>query len=164
MSVPELHTIHSPLNPPAPSGSEHWVGLHASARGLALARAAEAGRLLIVVTRDVRSRERLEDEIAFYRDPNGPPILTFPDWECLPYDRFSPHPDILSERLATLAALPHLTHGLVLTAAATLMHYLPPASHLLGHSFLLQVGDRLDIERFRERLVQAAYNAVGQVM
>ena len=164
MSVPELPTIHSPLNPPAPSGSEHWVGLHASARGLALARAAEAGRLLIVVTQDVRSRERLEDEIAFYRDPNGPPTLTFPDWECLPYDRFSPHPDILSERLATLATLPHLTHGLVLTAAATLMHYLPPASHLLGHSFVLRVGDKLDIERFRERLVQAAYNAVGQVM
>ncbi len=163
-STPEPDTSYSPLNPPTPSGHEHWVGLHASARGLALARAAEGGRLLVVITQDVRSRERLEDELAFYRDPGGPPILTFPDWECLPYDRFSPHPDIVSERLATLAALPHLAGGLVLTAAATLMHYLPPPSHLLGHSFLLRVGDRLDIDRFRERLVQAAYTAVGQVM
>ncbi len=140
------------------------MGLYGSACGLALARAACAGRLLVVVAQDVRSRERLEDELAFYRDPNGPPILTFPDWECLPYDRFSPHPDIVSERLATLATLPHLASGLVLTAADTLMHYLPPASHLLGHSFLLRTGDRLDIERFRERLVQGAYNAVGQVV
>ncbi len=163
-SAPESNAVYSPLNPPAPSGREHWVGLHASARGLALARLAESGRLLIVVTQDVRSRERLEDEIAFYRDPHDPPVLTFPDWECLPYDRFSPHPDIVSERLATLAALPHLAHGIVLTAAATLMHILPPSSHLLGHSFLLRIGDKLDIDRFRERLVQAAYHAVGQVM
>ncbi len=140
------------------------MGLRASARGLALARAAEGGRLLIVVTADVRSRERLENELRFYRDPAGPPLLTFPDWECLPYDRFSPHPDIISERLATLAALPHLASGVVLTAAATLMHFLPPAAHLLGQSFVLKVGDKLAIERFRERLIQAAYSAVGQVM
>jgi len=154
----------SPLKPPASSGPEHWVGLHAGARGLALARAAEGAQLLVVVTQDVRARERLEDELRFYLEPKGAPLLTFPDWECLPYDSFSPHPDIVSERLATLAALTHLQNGLVLVAAQTLMHYLPPATHLLGQSFLLKVGDRLDIDPFRERLVGAAYHAVGQVM
>lgn len=155
---------YSPLAPPVPSGHEQWWHLHGSARGLALAQAARADRLLIVVTPDVRHRERLEDELHFYLDAEGPPVLTFPDWECLPYDAFSPHPDIVSERLATLAVLPHLTRGLVLIAASTLMHYLPPASHLLGQSFVLKVGDRLEIDRFRERLVQAAYHPVGQVV
>ncbi len=163
-TTPTETRLYSPLAPPVPSGHEQWWHLHGSARGLALAQAARADRLLIVVTPDVRSRERLEDELHFYLDADGPPVLTFPDWECLPYDAFSPHPDIVSERLATLAVLPHLTRGLVLIAASTLMHFLPPASHLLGHSFVLKVGDRLEIDRFRERLVQAAYHSVGQVV
>ncbi|MHB8254244.1 MAG: transcription-repair coupling factor [Acidiferrobacter sp.] len=165
MTPPSPHNdgLYSPLAPPAFAEREHWLDLHASARGLALAQAACGDHLLIVITQDVRGRERLEDELHFYLDAKGPPILTFPDWECLPYDAFSPHPDIISERLATLAALPHLKAGLVLLAASTLMHYLPPAAHLLGHSFVLKVGDRLEIDRFRERLIQAAYHAVGQV-
>ncbi len=155
---------YSPAAPPNPSRHEHWRDLHAGARSLALAEAARRGHLLAVVTPDVRGRERLEDELRFYLGDKGPPVLTFPDWECLPYDAFSPHPDIVSSRLATLAALPHLTTGgIVLLAAPTLMHRLPPAAHLLGHSFLLHPGDRLDIEAFRERLVRAAYRAVGQV-
>ncbi|HUW97264.1 MAG TPA: transcription-repair coupling factor [Acidiferrobacter sp.] len=166
MTSPDPHSdgLYSPLAPPSSSGHEQWLGLHASARSLALAQAACAGRLLIVITQDVRTRERLEDELHFYLDAQSPPILTFPDWECLPYDAFSPHPDIISERLATLATLPHLTGGLVLLAASTLMHYLPPATHLLGHSFILKIGDRLAIDPFRERLIQAAYQAVGQVV
>ncbi|MDA8389539.1 MAG: transcription-repair coupling factor [Gammaproteobacteria bacterium] len=154
---------YSPAAPPHPSRHEHWCDLHAGARSLALAESARGGRLLVIVTPDVRGRERLEDELRFYLGANGPPVLTFPDWECLPYDAFSPHPDIVSGRLSTLAALPHLTRGVVLLAASTLMHRLPPGSHLLGHSFLLHAGDRLDIESFRERLVRGAYRAVGQV-
>ncbi|MDA8360557.1 MAG: transcription-repair coupling factor [Gammaproteobacteria bacterium] len=154
---------YSPSAPPNPSRHEQWSDLHAGARSLALAESARAGRLLVIVTPDVRGRERLEDELRFYLGANGPPVLTFPDWECLPYDAFSPHPDIISGRLSTLAALPHLTHGTVLLAASTLMHRLPPSDHLLGHSFLLHAGDRVDIGTFRERLVRGAYRAVGQV-
>lgn len=154
---------HSPLKPPTPQGHEHWRNLYGSARGLALAQAARAGRLLVVLTPDVRARERLQDEICFYLGTDGPPVLTFPDWECLPYDVFSPHPDIVSERLATLATISHLNSGIVLLAAATALHRLPPAAHLLGQSFVLKVNDKLNMDAFRERLVKAAYQAVGQV-
>lgn len=156
-------SLCSPLAPPLNSQRELWRGLHASARSLALARAAARGRLFVVITPDVRSRERFEDELQFYTAGAGPAVFTFPDWECLPYDAFSPHPDIVSTRLATLAALPHLTAGLVLLAAPTLMYRLPPAAHLLGQSFLLKAGDHLDPGIFRERLIRAAYSAVGQV-
>ncbi|MHB1565370.1 MAG: transcription-repair coupling factor [Acidiferrobacter sp.] len=156
-------SLCSPLAPPPNGQHELWRGLHASARSLALAQAAARGRLFVIITPDVRTRERFEDELRFYTATDGPAVLTFPDWECLPYDAFSPHPDIVSARLATLATLPHLTAGLVLLAAPTLMYRLPPPAHLLGQSFLLKSGDRLDIGAFRERLVRAAYSAVGQV-
>lgn len=106
--------------------------------------------------------QRIEDEIRFYAADM--PILPFPDWECLPYDVFSPHQDIISQRLETLYRLPQLTRGVVLASAATLLHRLPPPEYVSGHSFLLNVGDRLDIQKLREQLTRANYRNVSQVM
>jgi transcription-repair coupling factor (superfamily II helicase) len=137
-----------------------------SARGLALARVAEAhpGPLLIV-TRDARTAQQLAAEIGFYlSDPAGTPILPFPDWESLPYDAFSPHPDIVSERLYALYRLPELKRGIVLATVTTLQHRLAPRAYVSGFTLLLNAGQNLDLEAFRARLAEAGYRAVSQVM
>jgi transcription-repair coupling factor (superfamily II helicase) len=90
-------------------------------------------------------------------------VLALPDWEVLPYDVFSPHPDIVSERLQTLAALPDMTRGILLVTAETLALRLPPLAYVAGRSFSLQVGDTLALDAFRLRLTESGYASVGQV-
>ncbi len=118
---------------------------------------------LLVVTRDARSAQRLEEEIRFYA-PESLPVLPFPDWESLPYDAFSPHQDIISQRLLTLSQLPNLRHGVVLLSVSTLLHRLPPRDYVQAHSLVLDTGDRLDVESFRTQLQHSAYQAVTQVV
>ncbi|MHB1514572.1 MAG: transcription-repair coupling factor [Acidiferrobacteraceae bacterium] len=155
----------SPFAPPLPDAGTRlaWRGLEGSARGLALAQAARAhvGPLLIV-TADARHAQQLEEEIRFYGG-SGLSVLTFPDWESLPYDAFSPHHEIVSERLRALALLPTLTHGVVIASTSTLMHRLPPRQHLEAHSFSLAQGGRLDLNEFRNRLTRNGYETVSQV-
>lgn len=160
--------MNSPLNPllpAAPSEPVAWSGLYGSGRGLAIAAAAErhAGPLL-VIARNAQILQTLEEEIRFYAAGTDLPVLAFPDWECLPYDSVSPHPDITSQRLACLHALPRLARGLVLAQATTLLYRLPPVEHVMSHSLVLDTGTRLDLDRFREQMVLAAYQSVSQVM
>jgi transcription-repair coupling factor (superfamily II helicase) len=152
-----------PLLPNAAHRHVRWHQLYGSAPSLALAEAAAGARaLLLVVCADTRELERRAAEIAFFA--NGRlPVLYFADWEVLPYDRFSPHPDITSERLATLADLPAATRGVLLVAADTLLGRLPPAPYVLGRSFQLARGERLALEPLRTRLVESGYVAVSQV-
>ena len=86
-----------------------------------------------------------------------------PDWEVLPYDLFSPHPDIISERLAALAELPRLKSGVLLAAADTLGQRIAPRGYVDGRTFNLAVGDKLPIEPLRARLVESGYASVSQV-
>ena len=156
----------SPLAPGVPeTGSRTWwTSLHGSARGLAIARLvqqAEAPVLVIAV--DSRTAHRIESELAFYRDGETA-VLRFPDWETLPYDLFSPHQDLVSERLETLARLPSLHSGVLVTAVGTAMGRIPPRGFVDGHRFPIESGDRLDIETFRGRLDRAGYACVSQVM
>ena len=92
------------------------------------------------------------------------PLLRFPDWETLPYDPISPHQDIVSERLATLHALPGTERGVLVLSATTLMGRLPPRGFVEGNSLLLAVGDRLDLDAARGRLELGGYRCVSQVM
>jgi len=91
-------------------------------------------------------------------------VITLPDWETLPYDRFSPHPDSLSQRLAALHRLPSLANGIVVVAVSTLMQRLAPLSHIAGRSFKLHVGQRLDMEAEKRRLQASGYRNVPQVL
>jgi len=159
----------SPLTPewPRKPGQRFvWTHLPGSSRGLAIARTAEAhAGPLLVVTHDSRTAQQLEDELRFYLgDSKAIPLLPFPDWESLPYDAFSPHPDILSQRLEALYRLPELKRGIVLLAATTLAHRLAPRSYLAGHAFLFHTGDKLDIDSLRAKLTEAGYRSVAQVM
>ncbi len=151
-------------SPPAPAPQlTRWRQLYGSAASLALAEAAAAdtARPWLVVTSDSRELEQRRTELAFFAPDL--PLRVLPDSEVLPYDVFSPHPDITSERLATLAELPLLRRGLVLLTADVLLQRLPPRDYVDGRSFVFNVGDRLALDAFRTRLVEAGYASVGQV-
>ena len=92
------------------------------------------------------------------------PVLGFPDWETLPYDVFSPLPELVSERLATLCRLPTLRRGVLVVPVGTLLQRLAPRAYLDAHSLMLAVGDRLDVDATRRRLEQAGYQCVSQVI
>ena len=115
-----ISLLHPPL-PDAGSPRLRWHQLYGSAAALALAEAASADRRLYVLIADgARELERLTAELCFFAS-RSLPLLRLPDWEVLPYDLFSPHPDIISERLQTLYELPHARHGCLIVAADTLM-------------------------------------------
>ena len=154
------------LRPPIPDSGRpqvHWSGLPGSATALALAEAAATDdKPWLVIEPDSRSLERRRAELQFFA-PSGLRLLTLPDWEVLPYDVFSPHPDITSDRLLALAELPELQRGIVLVTVDTLLQRLAPRQYVSSRSFSLAVGERLALEAFRLRLTEAGYSAVSQV-
>ncbi len=149
--------------PVSAASSQPWPPLHPAAQALALARAAsDSGRLWVVVTPDARALDQLADALRFFLPPELP-LLRFPDWEVLPYDRFSPLPDLVSERLATLARLPALRAGILLVSIETLLQRLPPRQFVEARSFEVATGQSFGLEAARERLTQAGYASVAQV-
>jgi len=168
--------LHNPLLPPqvhdiAPestSGSRGhrtaWTGLKGSASGLAIARYADQYQgLILVITNDSAESYKLESEIRFYRSSDDLEVLVFPDWETLVYDPFSPHPDIISERLNTLSTLPTLSQGILIVPVRTLMQRLPPESFLGAHSLVLDKSQSFDIKSWRARFESAGYRHVETV-
>jgi transcription-repair coupling factor (superfamily II helicase) len=153
--------LHPPQ--PAPRSRQRWHQLYGAARSLALAEAIAAdSRPWLVIARDARELDQLRAELDFFLG-GARPMHALPDWEVLPYDVFSPHPDIISERLAALAELPRLSSAVLLAAADTLGQRLPPRGYVDGRTFNLAVGDRLAIEPLRARLVESGYASVSQV-
>ncbi len=141
-----------------------WGQLYGSATSLWLAEAARrASAPLLVIAADARHASRYEDELRFFCEP-GLYIESFPDWETLPYDLFSPHPDIVSQRLRMLAALPRLTKGIVIVDLETLLQRLAPHTYIDAHAFDLAAKQIVDIEAFRTRLAGAGYVASSQVI
>jgi transcription-repair coupling factor (superfamily II helicase) len=157
------------LQPPLPSagkGRLGWSGLHGAAAALAIVAAARKNPgPVLVITPDHEGAERLRQELLFFRGTDETlPVLGFPDWETLPYDNFSAHQDIISERLRTLYQLPTLSRGLLVLSFNSLMHKLPPRQYVGGSSLMLQTGARLDLETMRRNLVAAGYQSVESVM
>ena len=147
---------------PAASGKQHWGNLPGAALSLAIAEAASnAKRFTLLVTADSQSAERLQEELAFFAPEL--PVLHFPDWETLPYDLFSPHQDIVSQRISALYQLPELSHGVLVVPITTALHRLAPKRFLLGSSLVLDVGQKLDVEQMRLRLEAAGYRCVDTV-
>ena len=159
----------SPLQPeiPAAKGEQvHWERLPGCSKALAIMSAAQQrASLFLVVTADQNSAHLLMEELAFFNSSRPEPrLLLFPDWETLPYDRFSPYQDIVSRRLATLVELGNMASGILVVPVSTLMHRLLPADYLRAHSLLLRVGQTLKTEDFRRQLEQGGYRYVSQVM
>jgi transcription-repair coupling factor (superfamily II helicase) len=154
------------LRPPLPTPSQahwRWRGAHGSARALALAEAVSADtRPWVFIAADTRELDRLTAELHFFGG-SALEVLALPDWEVLPYDVFSPHPDIVSERLRTLSRLPLLERGILLLSADSLLTRLPPLNYVHARSFELQRGAPLALAPLRTRLIEAGYASVSQV-
>ncbi len=157
------HLLFSPPVPNSDAPLLTWSGLAGCADSLALANSIRAtNRLFVIVTVDTQTALRLEHELAFFLQGEQP-ILYFPDWETLPYDVFSPLPEITSERLKTLSSLAHVKRGALVVAISTLMHRLAPREHVLANSFSLKIGDQFNVELNRIKLESVGYQCVSQV-
>ena len=157
----ENHKANCPLNLPSIGDRQAWIAPD-FAWAFALAEAYSKARgPLLVVTPDSATAQRLEREIPFFA-PEAP-LHSLPDWETLPYDSFSPHDDIVSARLGTLASLPQLTDGLIIVPAQVLAQRLVPKDWLDGAAFQLSRGEKLDLEAFRLRLEKGGYRRVDTV-
>ena len=161
--------LRSVLDPPLPSRDGErllWGRLHGAAPALAIARAARAHPgLVLVLVEDVQSAALLRGALrTFLRSEPELPLLNLPDWETLPYDVFSPLPELVSERLLTLHRLPELARGILLVPVATAMQRLPPRDYVDGNTFVLAAGDRLDLDTTRRTLERSGYSCVSQVM
>ena len=144
-----------------------WGQLYGSSLSLAFAEyCQQTPGIKLCITPDNWYAKQLIDELQFYFKDHPQPqeILVFPDWETLPYDQFSPHQDIISERLTTLSRLPQLKTAIVISSVSTLMHKLCPPDFVQQHSLLLQCQQNLNIETFRQQLIQAGYYSVNTVL
>ena len=128
---------------------------------LAQARAAES-RVLAIVTAEPADAQRLADELPFFAP--GLRVAVFPDWETLPYDTFSPHQDLISERLAALWRLLQRDLDVVLLPASTALTRLAPPSFLAGTTFHFKQKTRLDEAGLKRQLTLAGYQHVSQVV
>jgi transcription-repair coupling factor (superfamily II helicase) len=158
-----LLTINLPKTP----GEQNSWG-ETSGLGIAMAICAAAAKApgpVLVITSDSLSAKRLLHELTFVNSPIEPlPLYLLPDWEILPYDHFSPHQDIISERLLTLCHLPETKKAIAIVPVNTLMHRVSPRQHLEAHVFSIAKCTRLDGEVFRQRLTRAGYRATPQVL
>ncbi|WP_456406324.1 transcription-repair coupling factor, partial [Thiolapillus sp.] len=158
----------SAFQPPLPSRQGErlqWGRCSGATHELTIARAAQQWPgLVVVVTRDVQEATRLEQQIGFFVQDEDLPILHFPDWETLPYDVFSPLPELVSQRLMTLHQLQSATRGILIVPVATLQQRILPPDYLQAHSLILDTGDTLETEDFRRRLERSGYHCVSQVM
>ena len=133
-----------------------------SADALALARAAAGGPPILVLAASAQDAERLREEISWF-DPTLA-VHRLPDWEILPYDQFSPHPDLVSERLSTLWQFSNGDFRVGIVPVSTALQRLPPRSYVAGRTFNLKAKTRLDLEALRAQMVLAGYHHVQQVM
>lgn len=136
--------------------------LAGSSDALAIARLADGKRMLVVVTANPLDAQRLSDEIAWL----APDLRThlLPDWETLPYDSFSPHQDLISERLSTLYAITRGEADIALVPASTALYRLAPPAFLAAYTFFLKQGARLDVDGLRNQMTIGGYAHVTQVV
>ncbi|MDF1691108.1 MAG: transcription-repair coupling factor [Zhongshania sp.] len=154
----ELPSIKFPPN----AGVIRWGQCPPASHGLVaaeLARALDAP--LLVLTADTATAYQLEQNLRFFAAELAVSLL--PDWETLPYDNFSPHEDIVSERLRTLSELPTMGKGILVAPISTLMQRIAPPDYVRKHSLVLKRGQVIDISEFRRELEKSGYRHVDTV-
>jgi len=139
-----------------------YTQLHGSSDALALAQYAGQHAPLVVITASALEAQRLVEEVPFFAPKLRVHLL--PDWETLPYDHFSPHQDLVSERLATLHHTRSKSFDVAVVPITTALYPLPPVEYLAAFTFFLKRGEKLDINRLREQMTFAGYNHVQQVL
>jgi transcription-repair coupling factor (superfamily II helicase) len=170
--MPDLKRLQNVTDQPTGSlllpSSNHravkWGQLYGSAAAWRLSEAAVQARApMVVVAANARDLSRLENELRFFA-PESLPIWSLPGWETLPYDVFSPHPDIVSQRLQLLSTLPQGRPAIVIVELETLLHRIAPRNYIDAHAFSIKRGQKLDLDAFRARLTAAGYAHATQVM
>ena len=148
---------------PTPSAPRvRWLNLTAGSLPYFLTQNLPPKPPKIIFTPDAETALRLQTAWQFFRPADN--ALFLPDWETLPYERFSPHQDLVSERLSVLWQLKNGLADALFVPVATVMQRLAPAPFLLGRTFWLKTGQRLDIAALRQNLVEAGYSAVSNVV
>ena len=158
------------LKPPKPGTRYVLPALHGAAEAWALAEAALAlksdNKTLVIVVADAPAAQRLLTEVSWFGKQNGKALNChlLPDWETLPYDAFSPHQDLVSERLATLHELQNGDCDVLIVPATTALLRMGPPSFLAGYTFFFKQGETLDEAKLKTQLTLAGYAHVTQVM
>ena len=160
-----------PTPPPVPSKPGQnltWANLHGCADALAVHELSQQhDGLILLITTNSANAQRWQGALEFFQKAesadNSFDHLHFPDWETLPYDAFSPHQDITSERLATLNALPNCQRGILTVPVTTLLQKIAPVNFLRGTAFDFKPGQILDVEQQRRTLLANGYNHVDTV-
>ena len=161
MNAPFLLSARPSL--PAPGQRVAWARLIGASLSLAAAELAlRIDRPVLVLAEDPRHADQLETEIRFFAGDELP-VEHFVEWETLPWDSFSPHQDIISQRLRVLARLPEMQRGIVIAAATVLQQRLPPVDYVAARSLSLREGQALPREPFTDSLVASGYLRVPQV-
>ncbi len=158
----------TPLTPQLPDRTHTRIGwgqLYGASQNLIIASAATRyNGLTLVLVADTHRAVELEEGIRFFSGDRDLEVMTLPDWETLPYDVFSAHEDIISQRLEILNRLPQLKKGVLLVPVQTLLQRLPPTHFVQQNSLLLKTGQQIDLQAFRHHLDHAGYHFVHQVM
>jgi len=150
---------------PEKASLKQYGQLYGCAHSLAIADLAlSKSNPLLVITADVNQAQQLQHELNFFVSGNCK-VLELPDWETLPYDIFSPHQDIISQRLTTLYQLSDMQSGdILILPVSTLLQRLPPKSYIKSQVLILKQNQALDLDEFRLNLEQNGYQCVSQVM
>ena len=153
----------APLNF-SPGKRLDWYSLAGDSPALMLAKLAQTHQgVIVLITPDMQTAGQLQSNLEFFLEDSNIPIYPFPDWEILPYDHFSPHQDIISQRLSTLYQLPQAQQGILVLPLSTLTQRLAPQSYIQSHSLILQQGQKIDFDKLSQQLQQAGYRRVEQV-
>ena len=151
------------------SGRWTIAGLPEGADSLVLAELARTsgGQDILHVARDGQRLERLQDGLRFFSPERE--VLVFPAWDCLPYDRLSPHPDIVAERLTTLAKLaagkkPGAPGRIILASVGAALQKVPPRSLYAEAAVVLRKGQTVDVTWLAKFLGENGYGRAETVM
>lgn len=158
-----INSTHNSLILPQNAGHRiYWQTIPVASLGLLLNQLATAYDKILVLAENPNQMTDLQEALKFFSNDKTVQIA-FPDWETLPYDQFSPHQDIISERLTCLDRLLNHSKGIYFTTVNTLLHKLSPPSYIAGHVFSLKKGDLINPDIFRTRLTSIGYHAVSEV-
>ena len=163
LNTPPMSDSFSVMNPPRPEPGQirQWPLLDGLPLALALSSTARrAGGLVVAVCADGYVARRLRDDLHHLGETSA---ALFPDLEVLPYDLYSPHPDLISHRIELLSSLNRVQDGILIVPVNALMQRLPPKPFILGQRLDLHMGQSLDLEHFRSQLIDAGYQVSDQV-
>src|SRR5919197_1976421 len=146
----------------SPPARRRYTRLVGSADALALARLAQEEHPVAIVSATALDAQRLIDEIAWFAPQLR--VCLLPDWETLPYDQFSPHHDLVSERLATLYRIQRGEFDVAIVPAPTALVRMCPPAYIAARTFFLRAGAELDLDQLKSQLATAGYQHVTQVV